>query len=95
VNADGAGEQRVAVAGRLGHLLRADVPAGARPVLDDDGLPVGRAQPIGDQAPEYVGRAAGRERHHQPDGSVWIILRRRGSAAHNATDNTARKSCAQ
>src|SRR5262249_44089596 len=33
-----ARQEDIAVSGRRGHHLRADVAAGARPVLDDDGL---------------------------------------------------------
>jgi hypothetical protein len=56
----------------------------ARPVLDDDRLAPGLAQPLDDQPPEHVERPARRGRHNDPDGVVWkavgLILRRRASA---------------
>jgi hypothetical protein len=65
--ADGAHEQRVAVARRLRGQRCADVAARARTVVDHDGLAERLAQLQADDAGQDVGGATGRERHDHGD----------------------------
>jgi hypothetical protein len=65
---DGVGsrgqQQRVAVRRRDDHGLRADIAAGARLVLDHEGLAEFFAEALADQPRQHVGRATRRVRHH-------------------------------
>ena len=60
----------VAIGRRLRHARGADHAAGAADVLDDDLLAQHLGQPLGDNAGEHIGAAAGRKAHHQRDGPV-------------------------
>ena len=72
-------EQGVAVGVGLGHVLGRDRAVRARPVLDDDGLSEQRSQPLGEQARDEIGGAAGGERDHELDRPVGIVLRPRAA----------------
>ena len=61
--------------GRLG----ADIAAGARLVFDHHLLAPDFGQPVGDDASDDVGPAAGRERHHKPHEAVRPGLRLRAA----------------
>jgi len=66
--------EAVAVRGGPCHLFAADVAAGARAVVHDDGLTdVGR-ELLADDATHRVGRGARRVGHHQLDGRVRVGL---------------------
>jgi len=70
VDADRAGEREqhgVAVGCAARGLARADIAAGAGPVLHQDLLPKRLAHALADQARHDVVAAARRERHHQRD----------------------------
>ena len=73
--ADRSHQQRVAVGRRTRDLLRSDGAAGAALVLDDDGLPESKLQPLRNQPRRGVGRSARREWHHELDGPIRIALR--------------------
>jgi hypothetical protein len=77
----GGDQHGVAVGGRLGERRRRHDRAGARAVLDHDGLASpARGEEIREDARHHVGRPAGRERHqelHRPRGKVGRALRRR------------------
>ena len=75
VRAHGAHFQRVAVGRGLGDQLRADVAAGAGPVVDDDRLAPCVGELLRDGAGEDVGGAARRERHDEADRLRRIGLR--------------------
>ena len=66
--------QRVAVRRRLGDRARRDDAAGARPVLDHEGLAEPLLELLPEHAGEDVGAAAGRERNHDGDRPRRIIL---------------------
>jgi len=61
-------EERMAVRRRAHDRLRADRAAGARPVLDDEGLAEPFRQPLSHRARHDVGRRARRHRH---DPAHW------------------------
>ena len=88
-----AHQQRVAVGSRLGHVLRADLAAGAGLVLDHHALAQIVAQVLGVDARGGVGGAAGREGHDHAHGLAWPgVGRLRGAAspsARAAAANTA------
>ena len=65
----------VTVGRTLGDRAAADRAAGAAAVVDHDRLAKRLAHLVGDDARDDGGAAAGRERHHQGDGTVGIILR--------------------
>ena len=72
-----AHQQGVAVGFRPGHDLGADDAAGARPVVDHHLLPERCAEMLADQAGHDVEHAgARRERHHDAERAVGIVLRR-------------------
>jgi hypothetical protein len=52
-----------------------DAAAGAADVLDDNRLAERRPHALGQYPRRHVGRAAGRERHHQCNGTRWVGLR--------------------
>jgi hypothetical protein len=72
----GGKQKRISVGGRVDDGLGADVAAGARPVLDDEGLaqPVGK--PLTDQARGDVDPAAGGKPGDDAHRPRRIILRR-------------------
>ncbi|MCY1212013.1 hypothetical protein D9M72_237390 [compost metagenome] len=57
-------QQRVAIGGRLTHVGRADVAAGARPVLDDELPPELSGQLLGDDAGDGIVGSAWRLWNH-------------------------------
>src|SRR5690606_18389152 len=57
-------------------LVGANHRARAAPVVDDELLPPGFAQLVGDAAGDQVGRAAGRVRYDEPDWAIRIRLGR-------------------
>ncbi len=61
--ADGGGADGVAVRRAAGDRGDADIAAGARTVFDDEGLAENLVEPLGQNARQHVGRAAGRIRH--------------------------------
>jgi hypothetical protein len=63
-----ADQQRVAVGRRLGDVFGRDLVVGARPVLDDRLLAEALREALRELAPERIGDAAGRGRHHDGDG---------------------------
>ena len=67
VRRDAGDHQREAVRLRPRNRLGADEPAAADAVLDVELLAEGRGERLGVEPAHRVGRAAGRERHHQPD----------------------------
>ena len=69
---DVADHQRVAIRRRLGDNVRADVSACSGPIVDDDRLAPRFGELSADLAPERVGDAADRERHHDADRLVGI-----------------------
>jgi len=77
-------QQRMAVRRGLGHEVGADVAAGPRLVVDDDGLAEDVRQRLRDVARQHVVAPARRERHdeaHLP-GGIRIALRP-GTARHS------------
>ncbi len=66
VSGDARHHQRQAVGLRPRDRLGADEPAAADAVLDVELLAEGRGERLGVEPAHRVGRAAGRERHHQP-----------------------------
>ncbi len=72
-----ADAQRVAVGRGVRHAADADGAAGAADILDDDGLAEGCLHPLGQEARDGVGRAAGRVGHDDGDDVRRIALRLR------------------
>ena len=72
---DRAHQQRVAVGRGVRDQLGPDGAAGAALVLDDDGLPEARLQPLRNQPGGGVGCAARGKRHHELDRPLGIALR--------------------
>ena len=70
-------KQRIAIGRRLSDEVGADVAAGARTVLDDERLPPGLRELLGDQTHDDVVRPAGGERHDDPHGPGGVVLRMR------------------
>jgi hypothetical protein len=70
-------EERVAVGRRLGYRLGADLGVGTALILDDDLLAPHLGEPLAHRAGDHVGRAAGGQRHDDPDGLGRIALRPR------------------
>src|SRR5262245_56154840 len=70
-------EQRISVGRRTRRRLRADRGIAAGAVLDQHRLTPILAHPLSDHSRDHVGRAAGRERHDDPDRSVGVVVRRR------------------
>jgi len=60
-------QQRMAVGGRLGDHLGADVAARAAAVFHHEGLPKRLLQALGKRAADDVGRRAGRVRNYDSD----------------------------
>jgi hypothetical protein len=67
-----------------------DARAGAGLVVDDDGWPSARDQRVADATPHVVGRAAGREAHHQLHRPLrpWCL---RGDAPQSARASAGRR----
>ena len=76
-------QQRVAVGRRLGGQFRAEQPAGARTVVDDDLLVDLGADVLRQQPPHCVGRAADRLRDDDPDDLLLGILLSRNRRGHD------------
>ena len=72
-------EQGVAVGVRLGDVFGRDRAVRARPVLDDDGLSEQSSEPLGEEARDEIGGAAGGEGDHELDRPVGIVLRLRAA----------------
>jgi hypothetical protein len=72
-------EQRVAVIGGAGDILRGDARSGARLVLDHDLLSDERSRAIGKQAPDDVRGGAGGETDDQADRTRGVGLRLHGA----------------
>ena len=70
-----AEENRVAVGRRAGCQLRRDVAAGAGTVVDQHLLAPALAQPVADDARQYVGSAARPERDDEADRFRRVFLR--------------------
>ena len=71
----GTEEHGVTIRVGAGHGLSSDIAAGARPVLDDDGLPEAFRQSFRYGTSEHVRGAPGSKPYKQPDRAVRIILR--------------------
>src|SRR5262245_35916993 len=92
-------EQRIAVRGRLGGCLGADIGTAAGTVLDDELLAHALRQPLPDHACGYVGAAASRKRHDDAYRPRRIGLgsydtrecRKRSSAGGEMQEFSARK----
>ena len=74
---DGNDQKRVAVGRRFCGEIGADHAAGAAAVVDKDLLAEFFAELVGDDAPDHVVAAAGRERDDQADRAARIIVRGR------------------
>ncbi|MNN47293.1 hypothetical protein D3C81_1617090 [compost metagenome] len=70
----GQHQQRVTIGRGLGHGFSADGARGAGAVVDHHGLLQVLAHFLADDAGSGVGRAAGRERHDEPDRLVRVAL---------------------
>ena len=68
-------QQGVSVGRGLGHEVRAQGGAPSGLVVHDDGLPQPFAQGAGNGTCHDVGPAARRERHHQAQGAIRVVLR--------------------
>jgi hypothetical protein len=84
-------DERVAVGGRLGDELHADVEVCTGAIVDDDVLSIALAHGFCEQPRNGIDRAARWRRHHQPYGSrrigVGCLDRYGGGAAqHQAHD---------
>ena len=73
VGRDRRDQQRVAVRRGLRDLVGADIAARADLVLDEELLAEQFRELGGEDAPDDVGRPAGRERHHDANGPVGIL----------------------
>ena len=85
-------EQRVAVGSGFGREVGADNAAGARAVVDKNLLAKLFAELIGDDPPDHVVTAAGRERNDQPDRPARIIVRGNGSGERDQRRQETRKA---
>ena len=74
----GREEQRVAVRGRLGHEIGADIATGPWPIFDDHRLPPRRRQPWTEHAGQDIDRASWGVRHDEADRMLRIFGARRG-----------------
>ena len=70
-------EERVAVGSRLSHRLGADLRVGTSLILYDNLLAPHLGEPLAHRARDDVSRAAGGQRHDEPDGLGRIALRPR------------------
>ena len=70
--ADGAKANGVAIRRGIGHGFCADQAAGTRAVVNHHGLTETGVHGICNDARHEIGGAAGRERHHQPDGPLRV-----------------------
>ncbi len=91
-----ADEQRVAVGLRRCGRAAGERAAGARAIVDDHLLAERGRQLLADQPPHDIDRAAGRERHDQPDRARGILVLRVRDArcdGHNEQEVAAASSC--
>ena len=65
--------KRVAVGLRMGRDLAGHIAAGARPIVDDEGLAEQLAKLLGDDARQDVARTARRKADHDGDRPLRII----------------------
>jgi hypothetical protein len=68
-------EQRVAVRGSADHRFGREIAAGAGTIVDDERMAQPGRQPIGDDAREQIGRAAGSRADDEPHRPRRIALR--------------------
>jgi hypothetical protein len=78
--------QLIAVGRRVLDRHRGDIAAGARPVLDDEGVAGIFCHPLRSEPHDDVGTATRRERHHDGDraGGIVVGLRHRVGGDENA-----------
>jgi hypothetical protein len=98
VDADGAEQQRGAVAGAARHGFSADVASGAEAVVDHHLLAPACRTGLRGEARQHVGRAAGGERHDDPHGPLGRGLRRLRGGKPRESENSlskARRRCAR
>jgi hypothetical protein len=97
VGGDGRHQQQVAVGRGAGDVGSAEVAAGAGLVLHHERLPEELGELRAHDAGDLIGRAAGRERHHDAHGLRRIaVLRacaRRERHAKQADKNPQRSGC--
>ena len=72
---DGNDQKRISVGRRFCRKVGADDTAGAAAVIDEDLLAQSLAELIGDDAPDHVVAAAGRERDDHADRAARIVVR--------------------
>ena len=65
----------------------ADIAASATAVLDDHLLTQVLGHARSDETRHHVGRAAGRERHHERDGPARVLALRPGQCRHPAGEH--------
>ena len=83
---------RVTIRRRPGHEIKADVAAGARAILDGDGL-AGVLLDLRRYLPgNQVGDSTCRKRHDHPDHAIWIRLRTRDGTEPCDEDNRHRRN---
>src|SRR5258705_8640163 len=71
---DARQQKRVAVELGLGHELSANVPGGARTILDDEGLTQGVGETLAVEPRHEVDAAAGRKANHNADRLARIAV---------------------
>jgi len=84
-------EERVAVGSRLSHRLGADLRVGTSLILYDNLLAPHLGEPLAHRARDDVSRAAGGQRHDEPDGLCRIVCARAWgeTAAANGSRRTS------
>ncbi|GAB7546621.1 hypothetical protein CS8_063060 [Cupriavidus sp. 8B] len=73
-----AHQQRVAIGRGLGHQLRADIAAGAGPVVDQERLLELLRELLGNDARDHIGGPASGKRHHDAHRLVGVAVVRGG-----------------